>query len=66
MKLKFGQLHAQTTCYYQSFALVVGQALGGTKSASPGKLVQGEFNDLGKAPTFEAAIANINAALTVG
>jgi hypothetical protein len=67
VKLKFGQLHAQTACYYQGFALVVSQALGGNrKPGETPKLVEGEYTDLGQAPSFEAAIAQINSALTFG
>lgn len=65
VKLKFGQLHAQSACIYQGVGLVVAQAFADTKKDGPPKLVKGEYNDLAQAPSFEAAIANINAALAV-
>jgi hypothetical protein len=67
VKLKIGQLHAQTLCHYQGFALVVSQALGGGKKTDgTPKLIEGEYTDLSKASSFEAAIAGINRALTFG
>jgi hypothetical protein len=63
VRLKYGQLHATAMCHYQSFALVVSQALGGDKKTST---LKSDYTDLAKAPSFDAALANINQALSYG
>lgn len=63
MKLKLGELNARMLCQYTCFAEVVGSIFGKSEDAP---LRKGEFNDLADAPSFEAALANINSALTFG
>jgi hypothetical protein len=64
VKLKLGELNARMLCQFTAFAEVVNGVFG--KKESGGPLVKGEYTDLAEAPSFEAAIAKINAALTFG
>jgi hypothetical protein len=67
VKLKFGELNARMLCQFTAFAEVVNGVFGkGDSSGESAPLVKGEYNDLADAPSFEAALANINAALTFG
>lgn len=64
MKLKLGELNARMLCQFTAFAEVVNGVFSDGKSG--GSLIEGEYTDLAKAPSFEQAIANINAALMFG
>lgn len=64
VKLKFGELNARMLCQYTSFGEVVAGLFGKKDDDEP--LVKGEYVDLADAPSFDAAIANINNALMFG
>ncbi|WP_156930374.1 hypothetical protein [Sphingomonas jaspsi] len=57
-------MHAVQLCHYSAFAKVVSQALGGDDGDSSGR--DPDRVNLADAPTYDAAIANINAALGFG
>lgn len=63
MKLKLGELNAVALCQYTSFAAVVDAALGG---GDGGGKDPDRVDLAAGAPSMEAAIANINAALNFG
>jgi hypothetical protein len=65
VKLKLGELNARMMCQFTAFAEVVNGVFGDKKSGD-GSLVKGDYTDLADAPSFDAAIANINAALNFG
>lgn len=66
VKLKFGELNARMLCQYTSFGEVVAGLFGSKDDGDGPPLVKGEYNDLAEAPSFDAAIAAINSALTFG
>jgi hypothetical protein len=64
MKLKFGELNARMLCQYTAFAQVVAGIFGDKQDGpTPAK---GDYTDLAEAPSYDAALAAMNAALNVG
>lgn len=65
MKLRVGEKNAEVMCHYTAFAEVARQALGSSDD-KPSSSRDPDRTDLGKAPTQEAALAQINRALSLG
>lgn len=64
VKLRYSQLHAVTLCQYSAFAEVVSAALGGSSSAPQAGI--GDYEDMARGGSYDAALANINRVLSVG
>jgi hypothetical protein len=65
MKLKFGELNARMLCQYTAFAEVVSGIFGDKKETNT-MPTKGEYVDLAEAPSYDAALAAMNAALSIG
>lgn len=63
IKLKLGELSTVALCNYTAFAEVARAALGG---GDGGGEAPKDYEDLAKAPSYDAALANINSALSFG